>query len=276
MSKSTDLARMTTAIRDLDPARATKLTSDEVARANATRERILQSSAHVEPRAPRAPRHSRTLIPAGLVVAAAGAIAIPAVFGGTAFASWTRTPAPLSKEVATAAAATCRSALDLHDPAIRVVVAERRGGWSYVLTDGPEGEAACLMPDELIGVAGRAAQKSGFFGSYEADAPEAPVPDQNGLVQNESTQGAVSLPGPLSLGTIDGWFAMVSGYVGADVVGVTVSPPTGPEVEASLHDGRFAAWWPAGVARGDNPGVSGSWTYTLTLSNGTTRKVAPN
>ncbi|MGL5823697.1 MAG: hypothetical protein ACRCYU_02485, partial [Nocardioides sp.] len=63
-----------------------------------------------------------------------------------------------------------------------------------------------------------------------------------------------------------------SGYVGSDVVGVTVDPPVGPDVEASIQEGRFSAWWPAGEARGDNPGVSGAWTYTVTLADGSTRQ----
>jgi hypothetical protein len=65
----------------------------------------------------------------------------------------------------------------------------------------------------------------------------------------------------------------VTGYAGRDVTRVTVDPPVGPDVEASLEDGRFAAWWPAGKARGDNPGMGGEWGYTVTLTDGTTRRV---
>ncbi|SFC64985.1 hypothetical protein SAMN04487968_10937 [Nocardioides terrae] len=47
----------------------------------------------------------------------------------------------------------------------------------------------------------------------------------------------------------------------------------GPEVEASLQDGRFTAWWPAGEGSGDNPGMGGEWTYSITLVGGATREV---
>jgi hypothetical protein len=43
------------------------------------------------------------------------------------------------------------------------------------------------------------------------------------------------------------------------------------EIEASVSDGRFAAWWPAGEVDSDNPELGGAWTYTLTLADGSTR-----
>jgi hypothetical protein len=212
------------------------------------------------------------LIPVGLLTAAAVAVPI-ALGGGSAFASWTAIPAALSVSTAAAAATTCRSALEIHDQSARVVIGERRGGWTYVLLNGSGGEGACLMPDDLVGTSGVAGRKSGFFGSYDTDPAQAPTPAPDGIIETESAGGTVSLPGRLSLGTIEGWFTWVTGYAGSDVTGVTVHPPVGPDVKASLDGGRFSAWWPAGEARGDNPGVGGAWTYTVTLADGTTRHV---
>jgi hypothetical protein len=218
-------------------------------------------------------RRRRVLTAIGLLGAAA--VAAPTALGGSAFASWTATPAPLPPSTAAAAATTCRAALPMRDQGARVVIGERRGGWTYVLLEGPGGEGACLMADDLVGAPGVADSKTGFFGSYDPDPPDAPTSPPDGIVETQSAAGTVSLPRRFSLGTVDGWFTWVTGYAGSDVTRVTVHPPVGPDVEASLHDGRFSAWWPAGEARGDNPGVSGAWTYTVTLADGTTRQADP-
>jgi hypothetical protein len=48
-----------------------------------------------------------------------------------------------------------------------------------------------------------------------------------------------------------------------------VHVPSGPDVEASVEGGRFAAWWPT-----VNPGETEAWTYTVTLADGSTRPAA--
>lgn len=106
------------------------------------------------------------LIPVGLLTAAA--VAVPAILGGDpAFASWTAIPEPIPPSDAQAAATTCRMALGISEQGARVVIGERRGGWTYVLLDGPAGEAACLMPDDIVGANNVADRRSGFFGSYD-------------------------------------------------------------------------------------------------------------
>jgi hypothetical protein len=276
MTKHTAFARTAAALRELDPASTTTLTEEERQRADATLARILAAPGHepgrTETDLPRRRRRRRVLIPVALLTAAAVALST-FLGGGTAFASWTAKPATLPPPTAAAAATTCRTALDMRDQGAGVVIAERRGGWTYVLLDGPGEEGACLMPDDLVGTRGVTARRSGFFGSYDTDPPQAPTPARDSIIETESMEGAVSLPGRLSVRTIDGWFIWVSGYAGRDVTAVTVDPPVGPDVEASLEGGRFAAWWPAGEARGKNPGVGGAWSYTVTLTDGTTRRV---
>lgn len=70
------------------------------------------------------------------------------------------------------------------------------------------------------------------------------------------------------------WFAWAEGHVGSDVTAVTVTTATGLEIEASVNDGRYAAWWPAGEIDGDNPEVTDAHTYTLTLADDSTRDAA--
>lgn len=275
MTKHTAFVRSAAALRELDPAPPATLTEEEQERADVMLARIVATPAQEDDRTVAAqPRRRRALvlIPAGLLTAAA--LAVPmAINTESAFASWSATPASLAPTAATQAEATCRSALDIDDPTVHVAIGERRGGWTYVLLTGTQGEGACLMPDELVGSTDAPGPKSGFFGSYDTDITEPPTPPRNGIVETESANGAVALPWHASLGNVEGWFTWATGYAGSDVKGVTVHPPSGPAVEASLHAGRFSAWWPSGKARGDNPGVGGAWTYTVTLADGTSRQV---
>jgi hypothetical protein len=275
MTKHTAFARTAAALRDLDPAPTTTMTDEERQRADAMLARILATPDYEQGRTatdqPRR-RRRRVLVPVALLAAATVALST-VLGGGSAFADWKATPVPLSPTTAAAAATTCRSALGVRDQSTRLVIGERRGGWTYVLLDGPREEGSCLMPDDLVGASGVKARRSGYFGSYDPNPPKAPTPARDSIIEYGSTGGAVSVPGRLSIGTIDGWFTWVTGYAGSDVTRVTVDPPVGPDVQASLEDGRFAAWWPAGEARGDNPGISGAWSYTVTLADGTTRRV---
>jgi hypothetical protein len=212
------------------------------------------------------------LAPAALLTA--GVVALSAVFGGgSAFADWSAVPTALPAATAAAAAATCRAQLGVGDPDLRVVLGERRGGWSYVLLDGPRGEGACLMPDAMVGTSDSTARRRGFFGSYDPEHVEPPTPARDSIVETESMMGVVTVPGRLPVLTVDGLFVWTTGYAGPDVVRVTVDPPVGPDVVASLEGGRFSAWWPSGKPRGDNPAMSQGWSYTVTLTDGTTRRV---
>lgn len=270
MTKRT-FADLEDVLREMDPAPRI-LTEDERHRATATRDQNLSTPGveHVRTGPARKNRHRGRAL-AAAAIAATAAVAVPAVIGGgSAFASWTATPQPLSRPDAAGAATTCQSALGIDDRSARAVISEKRGGWAYVLIDSSAGEGACLMPEDLIGTSDSAARKKGFFGTFSPD-PEAPTPARDGIIEDHSMGGTVSLPGRLPFTSTDGWFSWVSGYVGSDVTGVTVHPPVGPDVEATVSQGRFSAWWPAGEARGDSPGVSGAWSYTVALADGTSR-----
>lgn len=283
MSTQFSSARTDAALRQLDPATTTILSEEERQRADATLTRILATpipspspspspeQVRTETGQPRQRR--RVLVPVALVVAAAVTLST-ALSGGSAFADWTPKPVALPASTAAAAATTCRSVHEMRDRSPRVVIGERRGGWTYVLLAGRGEEGSCLMPDDFVGASAVKARRSGgFFGHYDPNPAKAPTPARDSLIETESAGGTVSVPGRLSVGTIDGWFMYVTGYAGRNVTRVTVDPPAGPNVEASLENGRYAAWWPAGEARGDNPSMSEDWSYTVTLTDGTTRRV---
>jgi hypothetical protein len=275
MNKHTVDTITTAALRDLDPAPTTALTDAELERADATFARILATPHHDQaPEESDRPRRRRRLVLAGLVGAAGAAVPALLLGGGSAFASWTPKPEPLTAAAATEAATTCRAALQVPDQGERVVIAERRGGWTYVLITGPEAEGACLMPDDLVGHQDPADHREeGFFGTYDTDPVEAPTPARDRIVETESMAGSVPTPGHWPFRNDEGWFSWVEGYVGSDVTGVTVHTPVGTDVEASVANGRFAAWWPSDQPSSENLEVMGAWTYTVSLADGSTRRV---
>jgi len=278
MNKHTVDTMTTAALRDLDPAPTTVLTDEELERADATFARILatpsQDQVPEESDRPRR-RRRRLLVTVGLVGAAGAAVPALLLSGGSAFASWTPKPEPLAAAAVREAAATCRAALEVPDQGERVVIAERRGGWTYVLIAGPKAEGACLMPDDLVGHQDPADHmKEGFFGDYTTDPVEAPTLARDRIVETENMAGSVPTPGLWLFSNDEGWFSSVQGYVGSDVTGVTVHTPVGPDVEASVANGRFAAWWPSDQPSSESPEVMGAWTYTVTLADGSTRRVA--
>ncbi|HEX6248548.1 MAG TPA: hypothetical protein VFZ64_11810 [Nocardioidaceae bacterium] len=263
----------TAALRDLDAAPTTALTDEELERADATLARILATPSHDRVPESDRPRRRRSLVLVGLMGAAGAAVPALLLGGGSAFASWTPKPEPLRAAAVSEAAATCRAVLEVPDQGERVVIAERRGGWTYVLIAGPKSEGFCLMRDDLVGHQDPAGHREeGFFGGYTTDPVGVPTPARDRIVETESMAGSVPTPGPWLFSDDEGWFSSVHGYVGSDVTGVTVHPPVGPDVEASVANGRFAAWWPSDQPSSENLEVMEAWTYTVTLADGSTRR----
>jgi|tagenome__1003787_1003787.scaffolds.fasta_scaffold20987833_6 hypothetical protein len=252
---------VTAALRDLDPAPSTELTQAELNRADAMFARIVATSRdepvpEVQGRPHRS--WSRLLATAGLAGAVGVGTPVLLFGGGSAYGSWTPTPLPLTDVVAARAATTCRAALDVPDRGERVAVAERRGGWTYVLLAGPATEAVCLMPDDLVGQDPTA--REDFFGSYDTDRVAPPTLDPDRINEATSMEGS----------TDQGWFSSVEGFVGSDVTGVTVHTSSGLDIEASVSDNRFAAWWPSHKQSSDHPAET--WSYTVHLADGSTRR----
>ncbi|HEY9409275.1 MAG TPA: hypothetical protein VIP77_06815 [Jiangellaceae bacterium] len=260
-----------TALRDLDPARATELTEPERQHAEAVFARIVATPTDDPvPTEPTRPARRRLLlIPAGL--AAAGVVSALLLGGSSAFASWTPRPEPLSATEGAAAATTCRDRMGLSDEADRVLIAERRGGWTYVLVSGPQEEGSCLMLNDVVGKTGSATvgHLLGGGGVVDYEVPK-PAPDR--VEEFDSIVSSYN-PRPWWWFSDPEFWGLAGGYVGSDVVGVTVHTPAGLDVEASVANGRFAAWFPGGdrVDPEDDPWTTDAWTYTLTLRDGTTR-----
>ncbi len=280
MNKHTFDSQTTDALRSLDPASPSTLSDAERERANATFERIVSIPREAQTQRPqgREPRSRwssrRVLVPIGLVAAAAVAFPVFSMGNGSAFASWTPTPEAIVGADATEAAAACRNAMGMPDAGQDVVLAERRGGWTYVLLAGSGAEGACVLDDRLVGDDNPPSPgKVGFMGRFSADAPQTPAV---GATDIDWTGGAGAMPvdGPWPFKKDESWLTWVEGYVGGDVTGVVVHTPIGTDVQASVAEGRFGAWWPSPKPSSRNPEVDGAPTFTVTLADGNTREIA--
>jgi hypothetical protein len=182
-------------------------------------------------------------------------------------------PEPLAAAAASEAQATCLDILGVTEQGERALIAEQRGEWTYVVFAGPNSEGSCLMPEGLMGRPDPTAdQKQGFMGSYSPGPGEAPTVARNSIAALAS-DGSVPADGLWGFSKDEEWVTFVKGYVGSDVTGVTVHAPTGVDVEASVANGRFAAWWPSVKPSSEHLEVMGAPTYTLTLADGSTRLV---
>lgn len=261
------------ALRSLDAADR-ELSSGERARAEATLERIVAtdpSSVDGGHRvaAGRSPSRRRPAVLADAALAlAVTATVLPDLHGeDSAHASWTATPASIDPDDLDTAAQSCRerphgSSIDA-DRA-ELVLAERRGDYVVLLyrTDNPDMSGACLVRNPR--------------GSDDVDHAGTGVGGSTGpaLAAPPSgfTQGAITQFAGVSV---------TDGAVGDDVTGVTIHAGT-MEVQASVRNGRYVAWWPgpAFSAEGDrSDGGNGPellLTYDLTLADGTVlRDVEP-
>lgn len=263
-------------LRDLDAADR-ELSHAQRRGAAVTLERIVATDPRVPvtvgapDRAPR--RRARLLLVAGGVVAAVAAVVVvPTITGDTrAFATWSPTPVELQGAERATALEACLVlqsgddgdlALDAGARA-SALVAEARGGWDYVLftatgSSGRELRGSCLAPHELI--ADPRPHQGGFFGGLEG-AEEAVEPLRARDDVHLDTFGVGSIDGDV--------FAYAEGRAGADVAGIQVTSPGGLRIDASLDDGRWAAWWPAGDDSPGSPGTSDAPTFTVTLRDGT-------
>ena len=263
-------ARTTAALRDLDPAGTTAppstLTPSEARRAAGTLAHILATDPGSAPRPEPAPtyrrRHarSRVLGVLGALVAVAVVVPLLTTVGDKAYASWSPIPVALSPVEGAAAAEACLGSLgQTADPGVAPLLAERRGGWTYVLVQPTaQSESSCIMPTAEITGGSRGDRRRWYSNTGEQLSEPAPDPDELRVLV--ATVGS----------TREGLFSYSEGQVGRDVADVTFTTPRGVHVQASVAGGRYAVWWPAGKNYLRSPEISGAPDIDVTLADGTT------
>lgn len=225
----------------------------------------------------------RRLTPArvGALVAAAAAAAmaltmLPGPGSGNAYASWTATPQAVADRDRDTAVQECRDALrgpfwarseggpEQFDPqAATVALAERRGELVSVLLrdEGPRKEysAFCVVTLKQGATSGTV-EGHGLGGAVGGPPSVAPA---DGFLEGAMSQSGED---PIS---------MIDGAVGPDVTTLTIHAGE-LSVQATIEDGRYAAWIPGRIFPDQEPGPSGQGgpepilTYDLTLTDGTT------
>lgn len=230
--------------------------------------------------APTAPRRSlrRRLI--GLAAAAAAVstayVLLPGPGQGNAYASWTATPQAVADRDAAVAVEECRDAMrgpfwarqkggpEEFDPAAAGVgLTERRGDLVSVLLrdEGPLKQltANCVVALEEGAASGKV-EGWGVGGSTGGPPVEA---DADGFYPGSMFQSGDREP-----------LSMVDGSVGENVSGLTLHAGD-LTVQATIEDGRYAAWFPGRIFPDRDWGPSGQGgpvpilTYDLTLTDGT-------
>lgn len=211
-------------------------------------------------------------IAAPIALAAVAAITATAVIlpgsgnNDAAYASWNAVPGSISSPDRAVADAACRGHLDLSAP--QLDLAERRGEWVVLLYTASEHMAGMCLAHLPVG-----AQKTDNIDFSRGGGDQGFLP-----VAGEFTQGNIAeFRGGNMFGVGERpEIALTHGNVGEDVAAVTITTPDGQLVEATVQDGKYAAWWP-GRALDDLEGNGGPATaisYTITLKDQTVIKGA--
>jgi hypothetical protein len=262
------------ALRSLDAA-ATSLTADEQERAEATLERIVAADPKAEVPQPTTLAPARrgwrrmVLVSATALALIVGAVVVQGIGGDkAAYASWVATPEPVTEDSLDAVASACKRQVDSyftewgnHPDKAKLVLAERRGEHVALLyrTENPDTSASCLArnPEGSSRVTNIETGSGGSSGPAEKAPPKG------------FTEGAI---GESPVG--NQIFSITDGAVGDEVKGVTIHAGAFT-VEATVQNGRYAAWWPGPAFESGPPEPSGYGgpepiiTYDLTLEDGT-------
>jgi len=190
------------------------------------------------------------------VAAAAAGLAVlaPGLFrDDSADASWTAQPAAPSVDDVAEAGQHCadfwlNSGLDRPLPGMEVALAEQRGDWTYTVMRTSDGQYADCMLQQDRGLLRRLAGSGPLVTGAGGLSPAlGPVPT-GGALESVSYGGS---------GSDDGAFAALSGRVGPDVTRVVAHAPGTGDVQATVRDGYFAAWWPGANADAEPPSLRG-------------------
>ncbi|MBE1582952.1 hypothetical protein ACFPOI_59035 [Nonomuraea angiospora] len=264
------------ALRDLDPAvTPADLDTSTDPKARALLARVVATDPMEAP----APTTSRprlltagrlTAVGGGIAAGIAAALLLPGVFGGgSAMAAWTATPHTVSGDRATDAQEKCLDhAQDTakrttgRELGFRPVVTEGRGPWTLVyVNDGSShlAEISCLFRDGDIAAAGGTTPGPGA-------QPLPPVPAGSA----RAALGSVVSSSEESV-------RIVTGRVGAGVVGLELSTEAKGSVTATVTGGYFAAWWPDAPTTEERENASprgGVKSVTAILQDGSRHSVS--
>ncbi|MGB3828222.1 MAG: hypothetical protein WA962_05545, partial [Ornithinimicrobium sp.] len=140
---------------------------------------------------------------------------------------------------------------------VQLKLSESRGPWTFTLmADGQNIQGACFIPSEAIDGTFEGFEESNTFGGIATT--DDPLELQGDEI--ETSFGGVG-------STNEGLFGYLTGRVGDNVTAVRVTA-AGQRVDASVVDGHWAAWWPAGSQDRNDPDILNT-KLQVTLKDGT-------
>jgi len=212
--------------------------------------------------------------------------AVLVVFVGSrapnAFAGWSATPTrPASGQTAsalsrcTARAARSRGAQsDMAAERWEPVLTDTRGPFTAMILHGAGATATCLTGPSFTTITANAAQAGGSYhissivvgvASPAAGRPDVPQMSVVGLSRPSS--GPVSQASQVHLTAGGGQpYTLVQGQTQAGVTSATLVLSDGSDVQATVADGSFVAWWPGNAHTTAAHVTSGSATTTQQLT----------
>lgn len=217
-------------------------------------------------------RRSRWVTRALPVAAAAAGLAVlaPSLFSDdSAYATWTAQPAAPSVQDVAEAGQLCgdfwlQGGLDRPLPGLEVALAEQRGDWTYTVMRTSDGQYADCMLQLDRGLLRRLAGSGPLISGGGGLSPALGPAPTGGELEPVSYGGS---------GNEEGAVAALSGRVGPDVTAVIAHAPDVGDVQATVRDGYFAAWWPAANDDAELPELEGL-TLTVTVTDGSSYDVS--
>lgn len=223
---------------------------------------------------------------AGLAATGGAVVAIVGLGAGTspAFAGWTATPTPPAAEQTASARERCTSQLAGARGAPSSIPAT---GWQPVLTDtrGPftamilrsaGASATCFNGPSFTTIAANNTQSSGGASEHVLSGSSSVGSGTGGAQSSTSVMGlGGNGAGPIGpatqshLVTSGGQpYTFVQGQVVSGVTGVTLVRSDRSDVQATVADGSFVAWWPgsAGATSAQIASSAGVATQQLTFT----------
>lgn len=197
-----------------------------------------------------------TLTTVAAAAAVLGLLPGSAIPQASAFAGYRLTPTPLSPAAQAEQAQGCRDALLAQSTSFApeqlaeigsapLVAADARGGWEFTVLLTPDAELGaigvyCLANPQVSVV-------EDDPGWMDAGTTEGPRPDLLAPVAAGDLHMGYGFGYHLTNG--EGAFGEF-GRVGSDVTAVTLILSDGTQVDATVSDGWYAAWWPVGPSTG--------------------------
>jgi hypothetical protein len=194
------------------------------------------TNTHYRPRNRSFNRPALTALTGGTALAGATGAAI-ALLGSAspAFAGWSPTPTAPAPGELQQAMANCQSQLPFKD--LPLQLSDTRGPFTFAIYANAQTSNICITGPSFTSVSG-----------VTASAPVAVPADQLELTTDHATARGGSA------------FSFSDGRAGKNVTGATLTLDDGTQVQATVQNGWFVAWW---------PGSSEVSSATLTTTDGT-------